>query len=116
MEINWTTSGGQRITLTLAAEFELDAQGREKNVGRKVVVVTATIDGVRESAFVVEPTNHPVAVAKFGTIGLTQDNYDRYLAALADVEQSIAAHNAECDTHADSLDALSAQATHIYNA
>lgn len=111
--INWTTGDGRKVEMTISAEFELDSQGRRKSHGRKEVVVVATLDGQRVSGDEVVKTSHPVAVAKFGTLGINQVNYDRYLAAEAAVEAEVAAHDATIDSHVRALDAVTAESNRI---
>ena len=106
--ITWTTGDGRKVELTLSVEFGLDRQGRRRTSGRKEVVESVTLDGEPVAhAYCVTKTSHPVAVAKIGNIGINQANYDRYLAAYAEVEATFAEHNAACDRHEAMLDAVS---------
>ena len=105
--INWTAGNGAEISVSVTAAFELNRQGIRKTTGRKVIVLTATINGKSHACPLgLQPVKHPVAVAKIGDIGLTQANYDRVRAAIAEVEQTIESHNAACDAHEDKLMAV----------
>jgi hypothetical protein len=105
--INWTTGDGRDIELTVTAEYGLNLRGVRKTSGRKEVEIIATVDGeeVYTHGGLIE-INHPVAVAKIGDIGLSRENYDRVKAAITVVESEIAEHNAACDRHARSIDAI----------
>jgi hypothetical protein len=107
--INWTAGTGAKIEVSVVAGFELDLQGRRKSSGRKVVIIAAKVNGKDHFCPMgLQKTNHPVAVAKLGDIGLIKANYDLVCAAIAAAESEIAAHNAACDTHAAKLDAVDA--------
>ena len=112
--INWTTGDGREVVLTLTAEFELTLDGLRKSAGVKVVEVRGTLDG-REivGGYSVMRINHPTCVAKIGNVGISQANYDRYLAAYAEVESTIGAHNAACAAHQAELDAVTAAGRRI---
>lgn len=115
-EIKWTIGSGQHIVITVATRFELDSQGREKPHGRQEVVYSATIDGAEHTCIGrVITTDHPVAVAKLGDIGLSQDNYDRLIDARSAALASITAHNAACDSHEGELDAVSEESQKVEN-
>ena len=108
--INWTAGTGAKIEVSVAVGFELDLQGRRKSSGRKEVIITATVNG--KDHFCpqgLQSTNHPVAVAKLGDIGMIKANYDRVVAAIAAAESEIESHNAACDSHEDSLNAVDAE-------
>ena len=68
--INWTSGAGNKIEISFAAMYELDLQGRRKTFGRKEVVVMATVDGSTIQHMGLQHTDHAVAVAKVGIIGL----------------------------------------------
>lgn len=105
--VNWTAGNGSEIQITVESAFELYADGTRREDGRKTVEITATVDGKEVDHHWVQKTNHPVAVAKLGPIGMTQANYDRLMAAIEAVESEIADHNAAYDAHANALDAIS---------
>jgi len=105
--ITWTTGSGQEIEVTVAGEYDLDRRGVRRTGGRKIVEIALMVDGEDAEAFGgLVPINHPKAAAKIGDVGLTRENYDRVKAAIAAVEAEIAEHNAACDRHADSIDAI----------
>lgn len=99
-QIKWTTKCGHLIEITFEERFGLMHCGRVKTTGRKEVVVTTEIDEEIERDWLRKVDDHPVLVARIGCIGLTQENHDRYNAAYAAVEATIADHNAECDKRA----------------
>ena len=111
--IEWTAGNGQAVRFVIAAKYELDSQGREKTAGRKEVDVTATVGGQIQFGGYLQSVDHPVAVAKFGCIGLTQANCDRVSAAIETAEESIREHNAACDAHESTLDAVTAEGDRI---
>jgi hypothetical protein len=93
--IEWTAGSGAQIKVTLEIGYELDNQGRRRESGIKVIIPTLYINGKREFACQgIMTCDHPVAVASFGPVGIVQANYDRILAARADLESQIAEHNA----------------------
>jgi hypothetical protein len=105
--IDWTAGTGAKIEVSVAAGFDLDLQGRRKSSGRKVVIITATVNG--KDHFCprgLQSTNHPVAVAKLGDIGMIKANHDLVCAAIEAAELEIESHNAACDEHEASLDAV----------
>lgn len=104
-QIEWTAGTGQRIVVTVAADFDVDLQGRRRSSGRKVVTLTATIDGREVSTIggLQVLDGHPQVAAKLGKIGLVPVNYERVRAAIAECETAIAEHNAACDAHARDL-------------
>ena len=114
--IEWTTGNGQAVQFDIVARYELDSQGREKTHGRKEVDVTAAVAGQIQFGGALELTTHPVAVAKFGIIGLTQANYDRVATAIATAEDSIREHNAACDAHESTLDDVTTDGDRIATA
>jgi hypothetical protein len=73
------------------------------------VIIAAKVNGKDHFCPMgLQKTNHPVAVAKLGDIGLIKANYDLVVAAIAAAESEIESHNAACDTHESKLDAVSA--------
>jgi hypothetical protein len=115
--INWTAGTGARIEVSVATGFELDLQGRRKSSGRKVVIIAAKVNGKDHFCPMgLQTTNHPVAVAKLGDIGMIKANYDLVKAVVNAAELEIAAHNAGCDAHESKLDTVSAQSAAIVKA
>jgi hypothetical protein len=105
--INWTTGDGRDVELTVTAEYGLNLRGVRKTSGRKQVEIVAFVDD--DQVFAPDgltEIDHPVAVARIGDIGVNRENYDRIRAAVAAVESEVAEHNAACDRHAASLDAI----------
>ena len=112
--INWTAGTGAKIEVNVTVGFELDMQGRRKSSGRKVVIITAKVNGNDHFCPMgLQATNHPVAVAKLGDIGMIKANYDRVVAAIAAAESEIDAHNAACDAHEHKLNAVDAKSAEI---
>lgn len=74
-EINWTTGDGRNAAVTV----ELIDRG----LGRCKLVITATANGAVMGYGEPMMTNHPVAVARIGNLGMTQTNLDRVNAAIA---------------------------------
>lgn len=113
--INWTAGTGAKIEVSVSTGFELDLQGRRKSSGRKVVIITAIVNGADHFCPQgLQPVTHPVAVAMLGQIGLTAANRDRVEEAIEAAESEIESHNAACDKHEASLsdvDAKSAKLT-----
>ena len=115
--INWTAGTGAKIEVCVAVGFELDLQGRRKSSGRQVVIITAKVNGQDHFCPMgLQETNHPVAVAKLGDIGMIKANYDRVVAAIAAAEAEIESHNAACDSHEDNLNAVDAKSVAITKA
>jgi len=111
-EITWTTGSGNEILISFRAGFELNAHGRERDGGRMRVHVRAYVDKVPHFGFL-QPVSHPIAVARFGDIGLTAERKAEYDKAYAAVADSFATHNADCDAHAAALDRVSEDGEHI---
>jgi len=108
--INWTAGTGAKIEVSVATGSELDLQGRRKSSGRKVVIITAKVNGKDHFCPMgLQKTNHPVAVAKLGDIGMIKANCDLVCAAITIAESEIESHNAACDNHESKLDAIDAQ-------
>lgn len=114
--ITWTAGNGSEIKLALSIRNELDSQGHEIDGGLLEIEVIGEIDGEEVVAYDIEKVDHPVAVARFGRIGMTQANYDRYLAAEAELEAVIADHNksrenanAKASSAIDAIDANTAR-------
>ena len=106
-EIKWTAGTGSVIIVTVSTGYQLDRQGARKTAGMKQVVVSATVDGKRHHCpRGLVPTNHSVAIATLGHIGLIKANYDRVVSAIVAAESEIVEHNNACDAHAASLDAI----------
>ena len=115
--INWTAGTGAKIEVSVATGFELDLQGRRKSSGRMVVIITATVNGKDHFCPMgLQTTNHPVAVAKLGDIGMIKTNCDLVCAAITDAESEIESHNAACDNHGSKLDAIDAQSAALTRA
>ena len=107
--INWTAGTGAKIEVSVTTGFELDLQGRRKSSGRKVVIITAKVNGKDHFCPMgLQATSHPVAVAKLGDIGIIKANCDLVCAAIAAAELEIESNNVACDTHESKLDAVSA--------
>jgi hypothetical protein len=112
--INWTAGTGAKIEVSVATGFELNRQGIRKESGRKVVIITAKVNGKDHFCPMgLQATNHPVAVAKLGDIGMIKANYDLVKAAVNAAELQIAAHNAALDAHEDKLNAVDAKSAAI---
>ncbi len=115
--INWTAGTGAKIEVSVATGFEMDLQGRRKSSGRKVVIITAKVNGKDHFCPMgLQKTNHPVAVAKLGDIGMIKANCDLVVAAIAAAESEIESHNADCDTYESKLDAIDAQSAALTRA
>jgi hypothetical protein len=107
--INWTAGTGANIEVIVTTGFELDLQGCRKSSGRKVVIITAKVNGKDHFCPMgLQKTNHAVAVAKLGDIGMIKANCDLVCAAITAAESEIESHNAACDNHESKLDAVSA--------
>lgn len=104
--IRWTTGAGAEVEMTLTPGYGLDLRGNRRTSGRMEILASATVNGLAHEGHGVETVDHPVAVARYGKIGLTQDVYSRYLAAHAEVAEMIADHNRAYDAHEDWLDAI----------
>lgn len=112
--IEWTAGTGARIEVSVSVGFELNRQGVRKESGRKVVIVTAKVDGADHFCPQgIQPASHPVAVAMLGQIGLTAANRDRIEEATEAAELEIDSHNAACDKHEASLNAVDAKSAAI---
>ena len=112
--IEWTAGTGAKIEVNVSVGFELNRQGVRKESGRKVVIVTAKINGADHFCPQgVQPVKHPVAVAMLGQIGLTAANRDRIEEAIEAAELEIESHNAACDKHEASLNAVDAKSAAI---
>jgi hypothetical protein len=108
--INWTAGTGAKIEVSVSTGFELNRQGVRKESGRKVVIITAKVNGKDHFCPMgLQTTNHPVAVAKLGDIGMIKGNYDLVRAAINAAESEIESHNAACDAHEAKLDAVDAK-------
>jgi len=115
--INWTAGTGAKIEVSVTTGFELNRQGVRKESGRKVVIVTATVNGeAHDCSRGVMPVKHPVAVAMLGQIGLTAANRDRVEEAIEVAESEIESHNAACDAHEANLDAVDAKSATLTKA
>ncbi len=114
-EITWQASTGQTIAVTVEAQFGLTLNGRRKTTGRKSVSLTVQVDGVAAQTHggLQMVSGHPTAVARIGTIGLSEANCKLVRAAIDEVEASIAEHNDACDAHADMLEGVSDETTRI---
>jgi hypothetical protein len=106
--INWTAGSGQKIEVSVKAVYETNLQGVRKTSGRMTYATTGTIDGAAINALGVDEIRHPIAVAKFGPVAMTRENYDRYLSAVAEVYEEIKAHNAKFDRREDERDQVAA--------
>lgn len=105
--IEWTAGTGAKIEVNVAVGFELNRQGIRKESGRKVVIVTAKVNGADHFCPMgIQPVKHPVAVAMLGHIGLTAANRDRIEEAIEAAEAEIEAHNAACDAYENNLNAV----------
>lgn len=112
--IEWTAGTGAKIEVSVSVGFELNRQGVRKESGRKVVIVTAKINGADHFCPMgLQKTNHPVAVAKLGDIGLVKANYERVAAAITAAESEIESHNAALDAHEDKLNAVDSKSAAI---
>lgn len=111
--ITWTAGNGSDVELTLVARHELTDGGVEKSGGLLEIEVIGSIDGEEVDAYEVETCDHPVAVARFGAIGMTKANYDRYLTARAELEAGIADHNTKCEANAAKIKSLDANQARI---
>ena len=112
--INWTAGTGAKIEVNVSVGFELNRQGVRKESGQKVVIVTANVNGADHFCPMgLQKTNHPVAVAKLGQIGLTAANRDRIEEAIEAAELEIESHNAALDAHEDKLNAVDAKSAEI---
>lgn len=111
--ITWTAGTGAEIAISFESVFELDSQGRRKTSGEKTVAVVATVDGKRVQHSGLQDTNHPVAVAKLGPIGLTAENRDRFKAAYAAIEAEHADHNTAIEAREAKLDAATAASKNL---
>ena len=93
-EITWTTGTKQQaiVTITLTTERILGYSELEQRDIVKPdcsIHISATIDGKSAGGLGnIQKIDHPVAVAKIGKLAMTQVNYDRVLAACAEVEAS----------------------------
>jgi hypothetical protein len=115
--INWIAGTGAKIEVSVTTGFKLDLQGRRKSSGRKVVIITAKVNGKDHFCPMgLQATNHPVAVAKLGDIGMIKANYDLVCAAIAAAELEIESNNSACDTHESKLDAVSAASASLTKA
>ena len=108
--IEWTAGTGAKIEVSVSVGFELNRQGVRKESGRKIVIVTAKINGADHFCPQgIQPANHPVAVAMLGQIGLTAANRDRIEEAIEVADLEIESHNAACDKHEASLNDVDAK-------
>ena len=108
--IEWTAGSGAKIKVTLEINFELNNQGERRASGIKEIVPTLYVDG--EKVFApqgIMTCDHPVAVACFGLVGIVQANYDRIIAARAELESEISEHNAAIWSEVERADQFSAQ-------
>ena len=105
--IKWTTTAGNEIEITVSTRYTLNGQGRERTHGRQEVSVKAIFDGKSHQGYLAPVTGHPVAVAKFGKIGLIQANYDRVQAAVKAAEATIKDHNDETERRYAAVEAVS---------
>lgn len=102
--INWTTSNGQKVEITVTSDYELNSQGRRKDHGCKTVVIKATLDGESVStAGGIRPVTHPVIVSMLGKLGLTPENHESVQNAIESVRAEIADHNNAISQHEDKL-------------
>lgn len=107
--IEWTAGSGAQIKVTLEIGYELNNQGQRRESGIKVIIPTLYINGTREFACQgIMTCDHPVAVASFGPVGIVQANYDRIVAARAELEAQIADHNAAIWAEVAKADAATA--------
>lgn len=115
--IEWTANSGQEIVITVESSFELDRQGRRKARGRKVVDITATVDGYdHETIGGLRRVTAPGVVGAIGKIGLTAERYERLQGAIQQCEASCEAHNTALDEHANTLDCITATGKRIDSA
>ena len=106
--INWTTSTGTAIEVTISVDFRLDRQGRRYTSGEKQVVIQGAVNGERHFAplGIQSVTGHATCIAKLGNIGITADNLAKINEAIEAAKIEIAPHNAALDAHAAKLDLL----------
>ena len=115
--IEWTAGSGAQIKVTLEIGYELNNQGQRRESGIKVIIPTLYINGTREFACQgIMTCDHPVAVASFGPVGIVQANYDRIVAARAELEAQIADHNAAIWAEVAKADAATAASRKLENA
>lgn len=106
--IEWTTGSGNEIVVTMTAQYDLGQQGRRKTAGQIVIDIDTTVDGVSLGGMAkLETIDHPQVAAKIGNgtkaVGLTQERYDDYTAALSELTEY--ADNGAAE-HASNLDAI----------
>ena len=108
-QIRWVAGNGNEITVTLAAAYELDQQGRRRTSGLKVITESLAVNGVKEFApRGIMTVDHPVAVAGFGSVGIKAEQYEQIKAAAAILESEIASHNAAILAEVAKADAATA--------
>jgi hypothetical protein len=112
-KIEWTASTGQKIAITLTAQYGLNLQGIRKTTGRIAIDLDATVDGKSLGGGVrIEKISHPALAAKVAGgkvgVGLTQENFDRYNAAMSELQALVAVANANIEANAVKLDAIEA--------
>jgi hypothetical protein len=93
-QIKWETSSGRDAVVTVAAVEALDRAGNRRT-GTAVVEIAATVGGV-DVGCTLMTINHPVVVAKVGSLGISSDNYALIMAAIAEANATpeVVAHKA----------------------
>ena len=93
-QIKWLTGSGLEAVVTVAVVEALDRAGNRRT-GTAVVEISATVGGVDMGCTITE-IKHPVAVAKIGNLGITDENYAAIKAAIAecDAVPEVVAHKA----------------------
>ena len=88
--INWTTTNGTALEVTITTDFQLDRQGVRKTSGELEVVIAATINGKSERHMGIQTvTGHASCIAKIGNIGLTAETLAPIAAAIETAKSEI---------------------------
>ena len=83
-EINWKTKDGRnvKVVVTFVEKDERNVDGYKMELTVNEINVHAYVNGQLVGVGVPMPTNHPIAVASIGKLGLTKENYDRVMNAI----------------------------------
>lgn len=105
--IEWKTSTGLNIKVTVSAVYGLTGAGIRKTSGAKQVEVKASIDGADHfcpMGYQKLETPQGPAVARIGDIGVIAENAAKIEEAIAEVAAEVNEHNAPIEAHAKHLD------------
>ena len=89
-EITWITKDKReaKVTVTLITSKELDADGDKITVDCCEMQIRATVNGQSVGYGYPQTVNHPVAVAKIGSLGIAAYNMTKIEAAINEIKST----------------------------